>query len=471
MKKLLRGIAFLIVLFFVLNRTYEILSWKDTYGDYDSSVQQLYATDDNLADVIFLGSSHCYCSISPDVLWRDYGISAFNMAISGQDKDTTYHALVETLKTQSPQVVCVEVYGLASDKHAILGNEYRNMLALKWSKNQVELIKEYTDEEKQQMDYILKWPVIHTRYKELDQYDFVQNDYSEYGRGAKLSYNVGNSWYPVEAMNTTKKEALSEKNKQWMDKLYALSIEHDFQLIFFSAPAVWDETQQLQIDAANEYAKEQEMIFWDFNHMIGEGSFSVDYQADFLDAGHLNGVGAEKLTSYFGMYFDNYMSLEDHRGEEAYVQWEKSYTYYEQIKQSVALERAATLEEYVEALSQMQNVTYVVGLMEEYKSSTLDIENAIKALGLTKEDYQEGGTYLYADGTLHKVLDRESEEQYIYEINEYDSFKIENLSQKGETSLKNIMLNMQDVGATYNGISFAVYDNVQKELINSRGFY
>lgn len=472
MKKFLQCIVFMVILFLVLNRTYGILSWKDTYGDYESSVQQLYATDEDLMDVVFLGSSHCYCSIVPDVLWRDYGISAFNMAISGQDKYSTYYSLVETLKTQSPKVVCVETYGLVYDKYAILGNEYRNMLALKLSKNQVELIKAYADEEKQ-MDYILKWPVIHTRYKELDKYDFVQNEYSEYGRGAKHSYNVGNAWYPYEAVNTTKKEPLTEENQKWLDDLYQLSVDNNFELILFNAPASWEEEEQLQINAAKEYAEEKGILFFDFNQLIGEGSILIDYNTDFYDFAHLNGVGAEKVTTYFGQYFDGNMYLEDHRGDEAYIQWEKSYTLYEQIKQQSVLKNTVTLEEYVKALSDMQNITCVVGLVGEYESSTLDIEKNMISLGATKDDYKTGGIYMYEDGTLQKVLDKDSKEAYIYEINEFDTFKIQNmpLIDSNATNLDAIMLNLTSVGQTYNGITFAVYDNIQEELISTRGFF
>ena len=107
MKKAIRCIAFLLILFFVIIRAYDILSWKDTSEAYLSSTKQLYSTEDDLMDVVFLGSSHCYCGISPDVLWGNYGISAFNMTTSGQDKISTYYLLKETLKTQSPDVVCV----------------------------------------------------------------------------------------------------------------------------------------------------------------------------------------------------------------------------------------------------------------------------------------------------------------------------------------------------------------------------
>ena len=128
MKKAIRGIVFLILLTLIIFRVYGVLKWKDTSGDYISATKQLYSTEDNLIDVIFLGSSHCYCSIYPDVLWGKYGFSAFNMTTSGQDKNSTYYLLKEALKTQSPKVVCVELWGLTFDKHGVQGNVYRNMI-------------------------------------------------------------------------------------------------------------------------------------------------------------------------------------------------------------------------------------------------------------------------------------------------------------------------------------------------------
>ena len=60
---------FLVVLGLVVSSVYNVLKWKDTNGEYLSSVEQLYATPDGLIDVVFVGSSHCYCGIHPAVLW------------------------------------------------------------------------------------------------------------------------------------------------------------------------------------------------------------------------------------------------------------------------------------------------------------------------------------------------------------------------------------------------------------------
>lgn len=172
MKKGIRGVCFVVLLVLILRHVYSVLSWKDTAGNYLSSVQQLYHTPEQTMDVVFMGSSHCYCSIYPEYLWRDYGYSAFDMAVSGQDKSANYYSLLELLKTQSPQVVFVEAYALLYDGYSQEGNAYRNLLSMKNSVNQFRLIREAADEEKQ-MDYLLRWPIVHTRYAELTRYDFV----------------------------------------------------------------------------------------------------------------------------------------------------------------------------------------------------------------------------------------------------------------------------------------------------------
>jgi len=124
MKKGIRAVTFGIIAILCICQVYKILSWKDTTGAYLSATQQLYATEDELIDLVFMGSSHCFCGVNPSVLWDTYGISAFDMAISGQDKSSTYHTLKELLKTQSPKVVCIDMWGVVFEEHGVESNVY-----------------------------------------------------------------------------------------------------------------------------------------------------------------------------------------------------------------------------------------------------------------------------------------------------------------------------------------------------------
>ena len=51
-KSALKCIAFLSLLLLLIVRTYDVLSWKDTLGDYLSSVDQLYATEDDIDNLL-----------------------------------------------------------------------------------------------------------------------------------------------------------------------------------------------------------------------------------------------------------------------------------------------------------------------------------------------------------------------------------------------------------------------------------
>ena len=470
MRKAIRGIAFLVITIVLILRIYDVLKWKDTSGDYISATNQLYSTEDNLVDVVFLGSSHCYCTIYPDVIWGNYGLSCLNMTASAQDKDSNYYLLKEVLKTQSPKVVCIEMWGLTYDRHGEQGNVYRNMLAMDLSKNAIDLIEAYVEEEEQK-DYILRWPIIHTRYRELEKNDFVPMEYSEYGRGSLPTYQVGRAFVATEAVECTEIDELTPTNKEWLNKLYELSIEEGFELVFFLAPTALNVTEQKQMNAAEQFAKEKGIPYFDFNRLRFD--VGIDYNRDFWDPTHMNTRGGAKVTEYLGRFFSENYLLDDHRGEPEYEQWEKSYEYFEHAAFEVNLKESATIEEYIARLKKMNDITYVFSFEGEYAASTLNLERVAKSLGLTQEQYERGGTYICADGKLEFVMDNESEEVFIYELNKYDSFKIQNmqLTNPDASNLDDIMLNLESVGAAYDGLTIAVYDNVTKTIIDKRGYF
>ena len=471
MKKVIRGIAFFLITILVIFSVYKVLRWKDTTGGYLSSTSQLYATENDLIDIVFLGSSHCYCGINPDVLWGDNGYAAFGMTISGQDKWSTYYHLKETLKTQTPKVVCVELWGLTFDEHGVEGNVHRNMMAMDLSKNSMELIKAYVEDEEKQMDYILRWPVVHTRYKEVDKYDFVPYEYSQYGRGAEMSYAIGWSQPPVEAIACDEISELTETNREWLEKLYQLSEEEDFTLVLFVAPTMLTVEQQKQMNAAKAFSETKGIEFFDFNKMAAD--VGIDYSKDFIDQTHLNGYGAEKLTRYLGTYFENNYALDDHRGEENYYQWEQSYSFYEHTLQNKALLQTTEMIDYFTMLKELDGYTTIVSFEGKYDESTLDLKGYAKILGITDEQYVKGGTFVIKNGEVTQLLDNESKESVVYEVNEYDSFKVQNMELVTdiEGGINDVEFNMVSTGSTYIGLNVVVYDDVMQKIIDKRGYY
>ena len=461
----IRLIAFVILMFVIVSGVYRVFSWKDTTGGYLSSLSQLYDTPKNQMDVVFVGSSHCYCSIYPAYMWRDAGISAFDMAVSGQDKASAYHMLGEVLKTQKPKVVCVEMYGLLTDKLAVEGNLYRNMLSMKTSKNSIDLVKTDVEEEKQK-DFMLKWPIIHTRYRELDKYDFVQYPQSTYGRGALFQWNAVEYEVGLSGADTDEVGELSAENKKWLQDLYELAQENSFELIFFVAPFQIDYNQQKIINAAASFASEKGIEFFDFNKL--RNVVELDAKADFYDPNHCNALGAEKLTGFFTEYLTDVYQLPNHRGDESYEAWKLDYVWYLHSREAARLKNISDAGEYMDTVCSLDGVVTVVSLEAGFENNGEFFFGLMERLGIPLEEYTTGGKWIYSEGQAMKVLENDPDaEAYIMELNKEDTLRVQYVE---DLYPGNVMINWEEYSQKFYCLTVVTYDTFTGEVIESRGF-
>lgn len=449
--------------------TYQVLEWKDTTGDYQSSFQQLYATEDDLMDVVFMGSSHCYAGINPTILWDEYGISAFDMAVSGQDKDSTYYMLKELLKTQSPEVVFVDAYGLLFDEHDVLGNLYRNMLTMDVSNNSNELIRTVVDEE-DQGDFLLRWPIIHTRYRELEKYDFIQNPYSVYGRGQFLTWHTEQAYIPKWVGYDIVGE-LSAKNQMWIDNLVALSYENDFRLVMYMAPCAYSEERRQILNVAKLYLEECGVDLIDFNVLFDEVGL-VD-STDFSDSFHLNVLGATKVTEYIANYLVSAFELEDHRADENYYLWEQDYEYFIHRSLENEFSVATEFDEYANLILNNNDLVTILSLDGGYKESTLDYISILDVFEIDSDEIDKGGKWIIEDGSITKIMDGDSEEKYILELNKYETLCVKNVyvDYKDTKQFDVIQINGESYGSLFSGLSIVVYDRVLEKVVLKTGLF
>lgn len=462
-KKFLKLICFASIAGAIILNVYNIISWKDTTGAYMSVTQQLAATDDDLIDAVFMGSSHCYCAVNPSQLWENYGISAFDMSISGADRESTYYSLVELLKTQSPEVVFIDLYALFYDGYYIKGNEYRNLLAMDTSMNNYNLIKAVAEEE-EQMDYLLKWPIIHTRYKELTKYDFVQYEPSVFGRGFGPNPSIGWARKPVEAINCEWTCALNKTAKEWLDRLITLSEDEDFTLAFFVAPYDITAQEQKTINSVKEYVGEKKIDVIDFNKLWD--NIKLDETTDFCDPNHTNNNGAKKITTYFGKYLNSKYELTDHRGDSDYYLWNECAIYEKRKMAAYEVGQIADIAEYLKAAMKLEDTTVVISFIGDYDSSTLDLSKIVEStLGIEEDAYLAGGQYIYENGELIYYLDAESDEEYVQD------FKYDALCVRNSDGFDCVRVGNTNYGNLYNGINVVIYDDFLHQVVSQRGFY
>lgn len=469
-QKLLRiaaVIGFVVIAGVCLYQIYDVLRWKDTTGGYLSSMEQLYHTDENTVDVVILGSSHVYCGIYPEVLWEEQGIAAFNMSVSAQDKSSNLYHLKELLKTQSPKVVCVDIYGITFDRHQVASNEYRNYLSMRFSPDSVKHVKSYVEKDRQQ-DFIARWPIIHTRYRELKENDFVQYEPSVFGLGDYITWNT----YAAPEFNglnpCTESTPFEGANLDWYNELVALSEAEGFELVFIHIPWWHVDEAQMAVNGFAEFIADKDQDFIDFTRMMG--ILGINDNTDWQDGEHLNANGARKVTSFLGNYLKTNIQtdLTDRRGDQRYARWEKDMEYYRQLEGMHRAQYAASEEEFLETVSQIPMTRTILSLEGLYTNSATDLYQYAALFGMDYEDYCLGGKWLYEDGKLTKICENIPGSEVIYDLNERDTLKV---AYNNDFDPNNLMIDGVSYANGWAGLQIIVYDDIEKKVFVVRDLH
>lgn len=458
LKKVAKIVVFCVIFVILLNSVYKILSWKDTAGDYISSVESFYDLEEDVVDVLFLGSSHCYCTINNSKLWEDYGIGSFSLAISGQDIAGTYYCMVEALKTQSPQVVCVEVYNAINEGYAVEGNLYRNTLSLEYSKNFYDAVDSMVEEEKK-ADYWLKWPIIHTRYAELQKGDF-QSEFPAY-----IGYSAGFESQPMSEIVLYEGDEMlpiPESSEEWLRKIVDLAEEKGIQLCFFISPCIAGEEEQRQFLYIEQLAQEEGVTY--INTLKLKDELGIDVSRDFIDGSHTNFYGAEKVTTYLGSYLKEQYRLEDRRGDTSYQLWDADLSARQHELQNQRLLETGDLRSYLDMISLLDDYTVIVTTGGDYLSEDIDITEHLQMLGIGEEFFAASGSWIFDDGEPVYVS-QESDALYYMDLTEGD------LAVSSVAGTKNIVIDKQSYTKVDNAISIVVYDRIAGKVVDAVGFY
>lgn len=457
-KRCLKIIVFCSIFLILFNRIYTILSWKDTAGDYYSSVDSYYELEEDVVDVLFFGSSHCYCSVDPSVLWDREGIASFNLAISGQDFAGTYYTIKEALKTQSPKLICMDLFYANRTGYEAEGNLYRNTLPFKISQNSYEMVNSLVREEERKKEFWFRWPILHTRYKELQEGDFRENT------PVYLGYHAGFDVKNVAALKPyTGDEILElpEERKEWLLKIINLVQQNDIELCFFIAPYVATEEDQKLWNCVKKLSEENNIPVLDMIELNEELKLDVD--ADFCDWQHTNHYGAQKVSKYLGNYIAKNYDFIDHRGEERYALWNENSKVRAHEVCNHKLKNISDIWNYLDTISCLDDYVVVLSTTGDYQATDNDISEYLINLGVGTEFYDKTGIWVFDNGEL------------IYKTNEDNALEHFDLQTTDlvvgrADGVNSIVLDKQQYYKVTNGITILVYDKVLGTVADCIGF-
>lgn len=281
------------------------MNLKDRVEGRNRCAAGVISEPENTLDVLVLGDSLAYASVSPMELWDRQGIASYVCGQSGQNMTEAYYILKESLRTQSPRVVMLEVNSVF--RYEGIFFELRTSMA----------------------------EAVYDRLPILRYHDAWKSFVGKSRKpkpGYYKGYCMDGTVKPYHADDYMSKEGEEVRIAKWtmvyLENIRKLCEDHDIQLLLFSAPSPMNWNNQKH-RVVLQYAKQHQLPYVDVN-VSGVGP-DMDWTKDTMDHGdHLNYYGSEKMSGFLASYLRENYDLPDHRGDSAYASWEDEAAIYRQ---------------------------------------------------------------------------------------------------------------------------------------------
>ena len=313
-------------------------------GQNRDNVAGFYAEEENTLDVVYVGASSCITFWSPLQAWHDYGFTSYNFAHHTMTARTVKYYIIEALKTQTPELFIVDLrpfqyadgpnYETGTDNlHAEYAIRNGTDHLFYFNENRRDLIRASVPEGERLSYYadIIKY---HSRWVfipfalvqgETDFFDFADNVKKNPHKGFYTATRTRPLTF-TDYRDVTEVSPLPQQTDEILTELLEFCKEKDLQVLF----VVHHYPQTAEEKALYNYMEERVRAYGlDFLNANDDWeSIGFDFDGDMYDSNHTNIFGAEKYTAYLADRIVTHYGLADHRGDDAYAEWDALYDAY-----------------------------------------------------------------------------------------------------------------------------------------------
>ena len=448
-------IVFTIVLFVLADH---ILMYKRDDGV--TTMLNYYEQPKNTVDVLLLGSSTEGININNEVLWKEYGISAYSLWGSMQPFWSSYYNLKEALQYNTPKVVVLEVGAVKYHfEYSDTGRQYTNIAGVHISLNKFEAIQASAPQSRWG-DLLWGFPIYHSRYNELSHKDFeygFERNAHENDKGSAVIYGSGNRIAYSSAENVETIYAIDIKQEYYFKRIIEECKEKSIPLLLIATPYPERQTIQYYLNDIKRIAEEYDIPFINYNLLDIETGFSI-YDI-YTDNDHINIYGARKITSHLGKYLQEKYMLEDHRGDEKYSSWES----FSRKHQNQVFPLISDRSEYINEIIRNDRSAFIIkyAINSEDQEINAFVEE-LNELGFDTQFVQEAGdSCIYIPNTKEPRLYRKIEFgcEQIFDIGDKSLI----LFPDGQLA---IVLNNKTICNMHSGMICIVIDQELSEIVD-----
>ncbi len=424
------------------------LPWNTT-----SKIKGFYQLEKNSLDVIFLGSSHSFCSFNPAVFYRENKIRSYSFGSNEQPLWLTYHYLKETLKSQKPKVVVVEAFYISEKK------EFKktgvNKLSLDHLPLSLNKIRAQAASYENNIEGINPFYNYHDRWKNLDLTDFQSNDY---GLLKGFTPLFKSNAHEIKTYDV-KPVPIPEKNLEYLLKMIELADKEGVEIVFTYAPYPVYKEYAGHIKSLQQLTDSLDITFINYTDKDLLNEIGFDLDNDF-DGGHTNVDGAQKLSKHLS---NNIAARYD-------FNFSRDENYDRLIKRYEALDTLKTITDFPTYLNYVKELDsyIVITAMDAIKRS---VKTPFKELG-SSVDFTNRFRASYVgvfNPTRNYKIEQVDSAELIMKMNPDNVRKFYLRAESAPYDKGNrakIYINNKDVLAEFKGRGFniAVYDHVINQL-------
>ncbi len=399
----IKSFIFLMIFFACFFVVTIVLQRKDSRIKYADFFDE--AKKDHI-DVLFMGSSHVINGINPIELFKNYGYTSYDMGGHGSVMQATYWELMEALDYCTPEWVVVDAYMLEKN-YQYLDKMYEdtpeqeikssieqlhlNMDTWPLSKSKIAAINDLIENQSIRNEFLFEFKIYHSRWTELKGEDYC----TVFGKmdrnsmmGAEMRYDV--ELFPVTYPYPADGEILPEHTvgQEYLARIIEECQRKDIGVVVTYIP--FCATMQDRI-AANSAEVIADIYDVPYLNMLDQDI--IDLKTDLNDPGHLNALGAHKVTSYIGKWLNNNTELEDHRNDDSYANWVEKTKCYDNETISLACDNSSLYKQL--ELLELDNVSSIIYFNQNsYVFSDVGVKNLISGISGTDIFASNQGPYI-----------------------------------------------------------------------------
>lgn len=331
MKNFFKSILFLIIL--ILSFFYyeeKIFKRFDAFVDY-----AYYRIPKDSVDLLFVGSSHSYCTFNPRLFDHFLKCNSLNLGTDSQSFKITYFSILEILKYQKPKVIIIEVYPIVNNETSIVALRPHLDTMKFYSINKLSLIKSSLPINEGANNYT-NTIYYHSRWKEFN--DLRKIKYKGYEGWKGRIKNKGFGGYVRTSMKNTltyelysnafdSSFSITDEHLNLLENLFKICKEKDIKVILTSPPTIKDYANTLGVlhnPALKRLMKKYEIGSIDFND--GKKKYK---KICFFDNYHLSLAGADEVSFEMAQFLkENYPILLNTENYKLYEKSDRSPEYY-----------------------------------------------------------------------------------------------------------------------------------------------